>query len=219
MDTSAYFPTRSSVGASFAKQLTDYSGQNNAVLALSPGGVAVGLEIAQSLHCLLGLLLLKHIYLPGENKPLGVVDSRGRLTYGQDIAHAFIEEFEMEYRATIEDKKMEAVSKLHAVGSDGQLVPTYFQDKNVIIVNDFTKTGTAYKAAMDFLKPVRTGKIILVTAIAQLPAVDVMHLMGDKILIEHATDKDLPPDHYFEEGNPPMTPELKILLSQVPMKW
>ncbi len=197
MDKTAYFESRSAVGKNFAAQLSKFNDQPVAVLALSAGGAAMGIEIARALHGIMGLLLLKHIYLPGERKPLGVVNEQGILTYGIDISSAFIEEFQMEYRGTIEDDKQQAVTELHAFGTEGILSPHYFSDKNVIIVSDFSKTGTAFKAAVDFLKPVRTRKIVLAAAIAQLPAIDIMHILGDQLLIAHATDKDLPPDHYF----------------------
>ncbi len=218
MDKTAYFGSRSEVGKDFAAQLIKLQGQPVAVLALSLGGASVGIEIARSLHGIMGLLLLKHIYLPGERKPLGVVNEQGKLTYGIDISKAFVEEFEMEYRGTIEDDKQQAVSELHALGSEGTLSPHYFSDKNVVIVSDFSKTGTAFKAAVDFLKPVHTRKIILATAIAQLPTIDIMHILGDQILIAHATDKDLPPEHYFARKDNDTKHLVDLLIKQFTLK-
>lgn len=219
MDSTAYFQSRKTVAQDFANQLVDLVDQNTAVLALSKGGAVMGLEIAKRTHSLLGLLLLKHIYLPGEKNALGVVDTTGILTYGEDISQPFREEFEMEYRGIIEQDKMEASQELHALGKEGKLSPHYFSDKTVILVNDFTKTGTSFKAAADFLKPVKTRSIILVTAIAQTSAVDMMHLLGDKIFIAHTTTKDLPPEHYFEDNDIQITEEMNFLMQQMPLKW
>ena len=186
MDKAAYFQSRQAVAQDFANQLAEeLAGEQTAILALSKGGAVMGIEIAKRLHALVALLLLRHIYLPGEHSALGVVDNNGVLTYGEDISKPFVEEFEMEYRSIIENDKMEASRALHAIGKDGSISPHYFHEKVVILVNDFTKTGTSFKAASDFLKPVKTKRIILVTAIAQIPAIDMMHLLGDKIFIAH----------------------------------
>lgn len=219
MDSTAYFQSRKAVAQDFANQLVDLIDEDTAILALSKGGAVMGIEIAKRTHTLVAMLLLKHIYLPGEKNPLGVVDNDGVLTYGEDIAKPFIEEFEMEYRGIIEQDKMDASHEMHAIGKEGKISPHYFNDKNVILVNDFTKTGTSFKAAVDFLKPIRTKKIILVTAIAHIPAIDMMHLLGDKIFIAHSTSKELPPDHYFEENDIEMTEELALLMQQTPLKW
>ncbi len=218
MDKTSYFESRAAVGQDFGDQLSEYSADDVVILALSQGGAVIAVEIAKKIHGLVTLLLLKHIYLPGERKPLGVVNDQGILTYGQDISPAYIEEFEMEYHSVIENDKMDALHRLHAVGKEGILTPEYFRGKTVIMVNDFTKTGTAFKAAAEFLKPVKAKKIILVTAIAQVPAIDVMHLLGDKIVIAHATDKELPPEHYFQD-NTTQTPEVELLVKQIPLKW
>lgn len=218
MDKTAYFASRSAVGKDFAQQIKPMIDSEVAVLAVSPGGAAIGIEIARELHALMSLLLLKHIYLPGEPKPLGVVNEQGTLTYGLDISKAFVEEFEMEYRARIEHDRMEAVHEMHALGKEGELSPHYFSDRSVVIVSDFSKTGTAFKAAIEFLKPVRTKKIILVTAIAQLPAIDVMHVLGDQILIAHATDKNLPAEHYFTDNDISTSRLVDLLKKQFTLK-
>jgi len=198
MDKTAYFKSRQALGRDFAWQLYNYSGLDTSVLAVSEGGAAIAVEIAKHLDCPAALLALKHIYLPGEHDALGVVDESGRLTYGQNISKAFIEEYEMEFRTTIESDKMTATHELHAGSKTRKIDPQMFKDKNVIIVNDFSKTGTSFKAATDFLKPVGTKKLILVAAVAQVRAIDMMHLSGDKLITAHTTDKDFPPEHYFE---------------------
>src|SRR6266516_2155357 len=52
-----YFHDRAEAGDKLADELIGYRWENTAVLALSPGGVAVGERIAARLHCTLSLLL------------------------------------------------------------------------------------------------------------------------------------------------------------------
>ena len=219
MDKNPYFISRTQVGRHFATQLEEFRYENTAILALSPGGVVIAIEIAKKLHSLVGLLLLKHVYLPGGQIAIGVINDQGGFTYDQSISAGQIEEFETEYRGNIEDSRREAVHELHMIGHEATFTPHYFSGRTVIIVNDFAKTGTAFHAAMDFLKPVKTDKIIVVSAVAQPKAVDVMHQIGDKILIEHTTDKDFPDDHYFANNEIPQSEELVKIMEQIVLQW
>lgn len=219
MDKAPYFLSRSSVGMQFADQLSELRYENTAILALSPGGVIIAIEIAKQLHSIAGLLLLKHVYLPDGKTAFGVVNERGGFTYDQSISVAEVEEFEMEYRNNIEAEKSNALHSLHAIGVKGPLLPEYFNGRTVIVVNDFAKTGTAFQAALDFLKPARTEKIVLASAVAQERAVDVMHHLGDKVLIAHATDKDFPSSHYFVNNEVPQSQTIVQMMEQVILQW
>lgn len=219
MDKTAYFTSRTSVGQQFADDLTELRYENTAILALSPGGVVIAVEIAKKIHAIAGLLLLKQIYIPGSDQPIGVINDHGQITYSENISAVQLEDFLIEYRGSIESGKMQAVHDLHVIGQKGTMTPHYFKGRTVIIVDDFAKTGTAYHAALEFLKPVRTEKIILVAAVARVEAIDVMHRLGDKLLISHTTDKDLPPEHYFTDNSIPQTNELLQLMEQIVLQW
>jgi len=219
MDNSAYFLSRASVGQQFAKDLANLRYENTAVLALSPGGVVIGMEIARQLHSLIGLLLLKDVYLPGGETLLGVINERGGFTYDQGFSASEIEEYVGEYRGSIEAGKMDAVHSLHTVGQKDILTPRYCSGRTVIVVTDFAKNGTAFKAAMDFLKPVATNKIILISAVAHRKALDAMHILGDQLMIAHETELDLPTEHYFTNNEIPQNGELIKQMEQVVLHW
>jgi putative phosphoribosyl transferase len=214
MDKSPYFESRVSIGRELALQIAEMHYEDTAVLALSPGGVVIGAEIASKLHCDVNMLLLKHVYLPDGKTAIGIINDNGWFTYDDSISVAQVEEFEIEYRNSIDFGKMNALHQLHTIGNSGSVDAHKYTDKNVIIVNDFAKTGTAFHAAMDFLKPIKSKKIILVSAVAQLKAIDVMHHLGDKLFISHATDKDFPPEHYFADNIVPDTETLLALMKQ-----
>jgi predicted phosphoribosyltransferase len=107
----------------------------------------------------------------------------------------------LEYHAIFETAKSAALHELHANKANDPIDPHVFTGKTVIIVNDFANTGTTFHAAIDFLKPIKTEKLVLVTAVARVNAVDAMHLLGDKLLIMHTTDKDFPSEHYFADNS------------------
>jgi len=218
MDKNPYFTSRTEIGERFAKELANLRYENTAILALSPGGVVIAIEIAKQLHSIAGLLLLKHVYVPGDTS-IGIINDQGGFTYDESIAAAQIEEFEIEYRNYISANKMEAMHALHAIGHENIMTPDYFKGRTVIVVSDFAKTGTSFHAALDFLKPVETEKIILATAVANVKAVDIMHRLGDKLLIAHTTDKDFPSSHYFANNQIPQTKELVQMMEQIVLQW
>jgi len=219
MDSSPYFISRSSVGQQFAKDLADLRYENTAILALSPGGVIIAIEIAKQLHSIAALLLLKHVYLPGGQTAFGVVNDRGGFTHDQSISAAEIEEFEIEYRTNLDAEKSNAIHDLHLVGQKGELKPEYFNGRTVIVVNDFAKTGTAFQAALNFLKPSSTKEIILVSAIAQEKAIDIMHHLGDKVLVAHPTVNEFPAEHYFANNEIPQSKALVQMMEQIILQW
>ena len=62
-----YFASRLQAGRQLASQLVPkYRYENCAVLAVSDGGVMVGAQIAQQLHCVITLLMSAEITLPRE---------------------------------------------------------------------------------------------------------------------------------------------------------
>jgi len=213
------FTSRATVGQLFASQLADLQGQPVAVLALSRGGAVIAIEIAKQLHAMSGVLLLKHIYLPDKKTALGIINNFGGFTYESSLHESLADDYESEYRGSIEIEKMNAVHELHLLSQKGTLSPQHFNDKIVIVVTDFAKTGTAFQAALDFLKPARTKDVIVASAVAQMKAVDVMHKLGNRVLIARATDKDFPPEHFFLENDLPESPELDKMMGQILLQW
>jgi predicted phosphoribosyltransferase len=218
MDKNPYFTSRTEIGERFARQLSEYRFENTAILALSPGGVVIAIEIAKQLHSIAGLLLLKHVHVPGDI-PIGIINDQGGFTYDDSISAAQISEFNIEYRNNIETNKMNAMHQLHTVGHENVMSPGYFKGRIVIVVSDFAKTGTSFHAALDFLKPVETKKIILASAVATYDALDIMKRLGDEVLSEHVTDKDFPSSHYFANNEIPQTKELIQMMEQIVLQW
>jgi predicted phosphoribosyltransferase len=213
------FVSRATVGRLFATQLADLRGEPVAVLALSKGGAIIAIEMAKELHAMSGVLLLKHVYLPDKKTALGIINNKGGFTYEAGLNESLIEDYKSEYRGSIEIEKINAVHELHLLSQNSTLEPQHFNDKTVIVVTDFAKTGTAFQAALDFLKPARTKDVIVASAVAQMKAVDVMHKLGNRVLIARTTDKDFPPEHFFVENDLPESPELDKMMTQVLLQW
>src|SRR5882757_8875037 len=111
-----YFHDRAEAGDKLADELMKYRWENTAVLALSPGGVAVGEQIARRLHSTLSLLLTAKITAPGdESLVIGTMDQTGGFTYNSMIAAGEMEEYLQDMRSYIEEEKLHQMYRLTTV--------------------------------------------------------------------------------------------------------
>src|SRR5476651_1932092 len=102
-----YFHDRAEAGDKLADELMGYRWENTAVLALSPGGVAIGEQIAKRLHCTLSLLLTARISAPGEESlVIGTIDQTGVFTYNSMISAGEMEEYMEDMRGYVEEQKL-----------------------------------------------------------------------------------------------------------------
>ena len=77
-----YFESRAQAGQLLAQEMIErYRYENCVVVALSDGAVLVGEQIAASLHCVLTMLLIEDIEVPGEGVSFGGVSQSGGFTY------------------------------------------------------------------------------------------------------------------------------------------
>ncbi len=215
-----YFASRAEAGQKLAEKLKQYRFEDSAVLALSDGGVVVGAQIAAELHCPLMFLLTQDITLPGEKTAVGVVDQNGGFTYNDLFSTGELDELVGEYHGVIEELKMEKWHELNRLLSDGGLVDADILDgRNVIIVSDGFLNGTSLLATMNFLKPVKAKKVVIVTPFASVAAVDKMHILADELQVLSVIDGTFELDHYFEKNDVPKQEDIVKILNEAILKW
>lgn len=215
-----YFKDRHQAGRQLAAKLQGYRYENTAVVALSDGGVIIGAEIAKALHCVLTMLLMEEIKLPGEHNPVAVVNQDGGFTYNNMFSAGQIEGFATEYRTFIEQEKQQKISAIHRLLGDGGLIrPELLYGRNVILVSDGLQNGLSLDAAADFLKPIRTEKLIIATPLASVPAVDRMHLMADEIVCLSVVENFMGIGHYYEDNAIPSHEQLVKTIETIVLNW
>jgi putative phosphoribosyl transferase len=215
-----YFRNRAGAGRQIAAQLTDYATKNVAVVALSPGAVIVGAQIAMKLHGYLMMLLTEDITLPGENSPLAAVSSDNTFTYNNKYSAIEIEEMKSEYLSVIEQQRREKLHKLHVLlGADGEIDRKYLQRHVIILVSDGLSNGFSLDVAAEFLKPVADTKLIVATPIASVTAVDRMHLLGDEIVCLDVLENYMDTNHYYDDNTIPDTKDLIKVIKNLPIHW
>ncbi len=215
-----YFKDRGAAGTELAKQLMQYRYENSIVIGLSDGGVAVAEPIATQLHCLMTLLLLEDIKIPGEPEPFGTVNQDGKFSQNSFYSAGEIEGMYSEFHGVFEQQQRENLSHMNALlGEGGILSPQMIKDRVVILVTDGLLNGASLDAAMEFLKPIRTKKIIIVTVLATRIATDKMHLLADEIYTLAINDDMLEVDHYFETNDLPTREQTIAKINQAILNW
>jgi predicted phosphoribosyltransferase len=216
-----YFPSRIAAGDLIAEKLEPkYRYEDCAVLALNDGAVLVGAAIAQRLHCVINMLLLEPIKLPGENDVLATMDNFGSMTYNDKFSAGELEEMQSEYFGYIEQQKLEKLFQMQEmIGQGGVLDRNMLRGHNVIVVSDGLVNGFSMRAAAEFLKPLNMQRIIMVTPFAGVAAVDQMHVLADELVCLNVVEDIISVDHYYDDASLPPHDKVIKILEDIVLHW
>lgn len=216
-----YFESRIHAGQKLAYELFErYRYDNCAVVALSDGGVIVGEQIAASLHCVLTMLLIEDINVPGENISFGSVSEGGAFSFNSDFSRGEIEEYTTEYRGYLEDQKREAFSRINRLLGDGGLVDhDMLRDHTIILVNDGFDNTVLIDAAIDFLKPIRIARLVIVAPVASSLAIDRLHVAADELHILDVKANYVTTNHYYDENTIPSHEDTIEKINKIILNW
>jgi putative phosphoribosyl transferase len=216
-----YFESRTEAGTKLAALLLErYRYENCAVVALSDGAVLVGEEIAAALHCVLTLLLIENIEVPGESLSFGGVSETGGFTYNGMFSAGEIEEYVSEFHGYLDEQKREAFQRINRLLGDGGLIDkSLLLDRTVILVADGLDNGASIDVALDFLKPIRTQRIVVATPVASIPAVDKLHAAADEIHILDVKENFMGTDHYYSDNSVPSHEDTIAKINQIVLNW
>lgn len=215
-----YFASKSEAGKQLADLLKAYRSSDSVIISLTEGGVMVGAQIAAKLHCPLMLLLMQDIKIPGEPSVLGVVDQNGGFTYNDMYSTGELESLESEYRGVIEQEKMEQWHELNRILGDGGILnDDIIRDKVVILVADGLTSGLSLIAAANYLKKISIKRLVIVTPLASVQAVDKMHVLADEIHILSVMDSPMDINHYYEKDDTPDRDTIIATLKKAINKW
>lgn len=208
-----YYQSRAEAGVKLAERLLKYRDEPCVVLALSDGGVLVGSRIAAALNCPLCLLMVESIDVPGEPDPYGNMNQEGGISYNTELTEEELENYQSEYHQYIEQEKIDKFYKL-AMNSDadGLVRRDLLRGHCVIMVSDGLQGTYQLDAASFYLKPIKAKKIVIATPLADITAVDRMHLLGDDILCLDVVQNFMDTNHYYDDNT---MPEHSMILKTV----
>lgn len=216
-----YFESRAQAGALLAERLVEkYRYENCAVVALSDGAVQVGEQIASALHCILTMLVIEDIQIPGESTSFGGLSQSGNFTFNSSLSPGEIEEYTGEFHGYLEEQKREAMRRINKlVGEGGAIDADLLRDHTIILVADGLDKSAPLDVAIDFLKPIRITKLVVATPIATIPMVDKLHVAADELHVLDVKENFLGVDHYYEKNDIPSHEETIAKINQIILNW
>lgn len=216
-----YFESREQAGQILAAQLFQrYRYENCAVVALSDGGVVVGEQIAAYLHCVLTMLLVENIEVPGESMSFGSVSQNGNFTYNSEFSHGEISEYTSEFFGYLEDQKRQAFQRINRLLGDGGMIDhALLRDRTVILVNDGFADAGILDAALDFLKPIRIQRLVIAAPVVSEQAVDVLHVAADELHVLDVKVNYFDTNHYYNQNNLPSHEETVDKINKIILNW
>lgn len=216
-----YFASRMQAGRMLSERIAKkYDGKDCAVVAMSDGGVMVGVQIAVKLQCVLTMLLVDEIELPRENVSIAGISQDGTFSYNKMYAEGEIDELVTEFRGVIEQQKIEKLHHMHEQLGHSELIRRdLLRDKNVILVSDGIANPFALDLAIDYLKPIRIKKLIVATPMSTTNAVDRMHVLADDIICLSVPENFMNVDHYYDKPDVPSHDVVISSVAQVVKNW
>ena len=216
-----YFESRAHAGYQLAAELFErYRYENCAVVALSDGGVLVGEQIAAYLHCVLTMLIVEDIEVPGEGLSFGGVSQTGQFTYNSEFSSGEIEGYTSEYHGYLEEQKRQAFQRINRLLGDGGLIDRdLLRDRTIILVNDGFESSTILDVALDFLKPIRIQRLVIAAPVAAAEAVNKMHIMADELRILDVKVNYFDTDHYYTDNEIPSHEETVDRINKIILNW
>jgi predicted phosphoribosyltransferase len=189
-------------------------------VALSDGAVLVGEQIAEALHCILTMILIEDIPVPGENMTFGGVSQGGGFTYNSSFSTGEVDEYNSEFHGYLEEQKREAFQKINRLLGDGGVIDKdMLRDHTVILVADGINNGIELDVAIEFLKPIRIQKLIVATPIASVAAVDKLHVAADELHVLDVKENYMGVDHYYEQNDIPSHQETIAKINEIVLNW
>jgi predicted phosphoribosyltransferase len=217
-----YFESRSQAGALLAEQIIEqYRYENCAVLCLSDGAVLVGEQIAWRLHCVLMLLISEGIDVPGEGVSFGAVAQGGQFTYNSQFSEGQIDGYTSEFHGYLEEQKREVHQKINRLLGDGGIIDRdMLRDRTVILASDgLSDNLSQLDVALDFLKSVRTEKVVVVSPTAGIAAIDRLHVAVDEMHILDVKENFMGVNHYYDDNVLPSREDTITKINQIVLNW
>ena len=216
-----YFESREQAGQLLAAELVQkYRYENCAVVALSDGGVMVGEQIAAQLHCVLTMLLVEDIEVPGESVSFGGVSQTGNFTYNSEFSSGEIEEYTSEFHGYLNDQKRQAFQRINRLLGEGGLIDfDLLRDHTIILVNDGFSDSTVLDVALEFLKRVRINRLVIAAPVASEGAIDRLHVMADELHILDVKVNYFDTDHYYTVNEIPSHEETVDKINKIILNW
>jgi putative phosphoribosyl transferase len=176
------FRDRAEAGRELGERLAEkYAGlQDVFVLALPRGGVVIGREVADQLDVPLDVLVVRKLGFPGQSElAMGAIASGGVRVLNEElldqtgVSQALVDDVVARERVELERRELLYRGDRAAPDVTG---------KTVLVVDDGLATGSTMLAAVQALRSLRAGRVVVAVPTAPRQTCDALEDVADEVI-------------------------------------
>ncbi len=164
-----------------AERLRQYAGKPDViVLALPRGGVPVAYEVAEALHALMDVFIVRKLGVPGQEElAMGAVATGGvRVLNDQVVKGLGIPDYVIDAVVKWESEELKRRELLYR----GNRPPPDVREKMVILVDDGLATGSTMLAAVRALREQKPARIVVAVPVAAPDTCELLKAYVDEVV-------------------------------------
>ncbi len=215
-----YFEDRADAGRKLAERLLQYRGEHTVVVALTESSAIVAAQVAIKLHASMVLYMIKDIRLPNETDATAGVGTAGGFQYNSLLSAGQIEEIASEYHGWLDEQRIQKNHELNVLLSDGGTIKKDMLRHHVVIVVADGVLGTmAMDMVGEFLKTIAIKKFVIATPLANIEAVDRMHVLADEVQCLNVRENLVDIDHYYNKRTDMSVDDALKIIRNISLAW
>lgn len=182
------------------------------VLGLPRGGVPVAAQVAASLGALLDVVVVRKLGVPGQPElAMGAIASRGvRVLNDAVVRHLGISEAAIADVAGQESTELARREREYR----GDRPPVPLAGRTVVMVDDGLATGASMRAAVEAVRAVGAGRIIVAVPVGAPESCQMLDEVADEVLCLHAPQEFGSVGTYYVDFRQTTDDEVRRALSQ-----
>jgi predicted phosphoribosyltransferase/predicted alpha/beta-hydrolase family hydrolase len=208
------FSNREEAGEKLAAVLKKMRFNDPIVIALPRGGLPVAAKVAEALHSPLDILIVRKIGAPDNPEyGIGAITEDGPYWLNQDAVTS-LGITDEQLQEILNREMMELSSRVHRFRGNRPL--TSVEEREVILVDDGLATGVTARVAIEYLKELGAGKIILAIPTCAKKSAQSLREIAHSVLCLEESDDFLSVGLWYEDFSQLSDDEvISILMSHV----
>jgi putative phosphoribosyl transferase len=206
------FRDRHDAGVALAGLLQGYARRNDVVvLALPRGGVPVAYEVAMALRVPLDVFSVRKLGVPGHPElAMGAIASGGVQVLNEEVLAWYQPSADaLDAVARVEMRELERREHLYREGRPLVLV----EGRTVILVDDGLATGSTMRAAVQAVRQLRAGRVVVASPVGAPDTCQAMQRVADEVVCAMMPDRFVAVGAWYENFSETSDDEVRRLLS------